>query len=81
MTEREIIVQLVDLIEAWMNGIFKRVGIRWEEDPPALTMAKAYLNRHPAVPLCPTCRGPLRPSHPDWADGWACDRCHTEIHS
>lgn len=34
----------VDLIERWMNGVFKdALGIVWEEPPPALKRAKEIL--------------------------------------
>ena len=35
-----------DLIEAWMNGLIKQVGIEWEspdEHPPALRLIRAAL--------------------------------------
>ncbi len=47
VSEREIIYYLVDLIEAWMNGILKKQGITWVELPPALKMAKEYLGTEP----------------------------------
>ena len=47
MNEQNELVQAlkgcVDLIEAWMNGIFKNAGITWEQPPPALKRAKEIL--------------------------------------
>jgi hypothetical protein len=39
----EIIADLLSLIEGWQNGIFKRMGIEWTENPPAVERAKSWL--------------------------------------
>jgi hypothetical protein len=50
-SERKIILDLVDLVEAWMNGIFKSSGVTWTEPPPALKRAKEYLNSEEEIPF------------------------------
>ena len=44
MEEKVIIEELVHLIEAWMDGIMARIGIRWDVPPPALTKARQWLD-------------------------------------
>lgn len=39
----EIIADLLNLIEGWQNGVFKRMGIEWTENPPAVERAKSWL--------------------------------------
>lgn len=39
----EIVADLLSLIEGWQNGIFKRMGIEWTENPPAVERAKSWL--------------------------------------
>ena len=46
--ERQVIIDLVELVDAWMNGVMKqRLGIIWAQPPPALQRARAYLDEEP----------------------------------
>ncbi len=38
----ELIFDLVNLFEAWKNGILRDI-IKWEKEPPAIQRAKQYL--------------------------------------
>ena len=34
----------IEMFEAWRDGIFKRMGIKWTEEPPAIVAARAALD-------------------------------------
>ena len=37
------LADLAALVESWQNGIFKRMGITWTADPPALQRARQLI--------------------------------------
>src|SRR5271157_1953274 len=39
----EALAALVKLVRLWQGGIFKKIGVSWEKDPPALVAAEAAL--------------------------------------
>lgn len=39
----EILEDIIDLFEAWKNGIFKDIGITWVNEPPAITKVRQLL--------------------------------------
>jgi hypothetical protein len=36
-------VDIVELFESFRDGIFKRLGVKWEDEPPAIKAARAIL--------------------------------------
>lgn len=40
---------LIDLITAWMNGFMHKMGLSWEDDPPALKRARLLLELGGAI--------------------------------
>ena len=38
-----VVVSLITLFEAWRDGIFARSGITWDEEPPAIVVARQML--------------------------------------
>jgi len=41
----EILVNFVDLFEGWKQGIFKKQGINWIQEPPVVVLAREFITR------------------------------------
>ncbi|MBI5942902.1 MAG: hypothetical protein HY864_00920 [Chloroflexi bacterium] len=58
METEEVIRGLLELIYAWQNGVLKKIGISWVEQPPAVLRAEKWLSaQHRVQRTCPSCRG------------------------